>query len=766
MGILSNFTDAFKRQNIGNKAPQFVISNFTSNNPFQALIKDEPNYYDQYILYTFRAIDYISNKVASSKLTLWDIAADKKLDEKENIFKDLKSFNPYMNLWEARKLKEMHLLLTGAAYWYIDRSEAQIQLYPLDPTKMEIKTDAFGLPSMYLYQDGNGRLVNIDLNDIIYFRRVNPSNWFEGISQVKQLNYWLSAYIQGTQYNMNKLANNINIDKFLVLPGITPDEKEKIEYQLRNKYGGVRNAGKTGVLDVEPKILDVQSSARELDFVNGMKMLRQDILAGFGIPEALIFPSATNSNTKEARVLFQADTLEPLLEQEKAVLNEQYIPKYSLKPLKKTYEFRFEDIVDQDVNALYDQAVKFVNAGIFTRNEALQHVGKEPVANGDIYVNAGAAPQTDTTIKELKQKSATIAEQLNKILEEKEENEMQEKYLKLADDQEGLMYQTAESFFFDQFKRVDSNLQKAKSISVQNVFKFKDEVDQTKLTFNTAYAKVMSNTSDVGNVEIKEKLLKNNNAQLVNYKIKSISGTAINEIQKKLDYFSNVINETTRDELTKLIVNGLENGFDVSTFRAAIKDLFNSYIDGQGNINTLTSLGFYSAPIEIDANGNIVGNSGDRYKDMFNRITTASNNREITSLQTTDALKALRGLIDPSDAIGKQVDFMLNSMGVNKTVGISASRAVTIARTEATFARNLTFNDLYEENPYIKGKKWNAAGDSSTRDSHIAVSGTVVKSGEFFRLAGGDLRFPGDTSLGAGAEEIVNCRCRITSVVI
>jgi len=56
-------------------------------------------------------------------------------------------------------------------------------------------------------------------------------------------------------------------------------------------------------------------------------------------------------------------------------------------------------------------------------------------------------------------------------------------------------------------------------------------------------------------------------------------------------------------------------------------------------------------------------------------------------------------------------------------------------------------------------KKWQTVGGANVRDTHSNVNGQRRPLEEPFLLAGGYLQYPGDGSLGAGTEEIINCRC-------
>ena len=58
-------------------------------------------------------------------------------------------------------------------------------------------------------------------------------------------------------------------------------------------------------------------------------------------------------------------------------------------------------------------------------------------------------------------------------------------------------------------------------------------------------------------------------------------------------------------------------------------------------------------------------------------------------------------------------------------------------------------------------KQWCTSGMSNVRDSHAAVDGTEVDQDEPFKLPGGLLLYPHDTSMGADASEIINCACDV-----
>jgi Phage Mu protein F like protein len=89
----------------------------------------------------------------------------------------------------------------------------------------------------------------------------------------------------------------------------------------------------------------------------------------------------------------------------------------------------------------------------------------------------------------------------------------------------------------------------------------------------------------------------------------------------------------------------------------------------------------------------------------------------------------------------------------------SESRAETIARNEIITAgrSGQYFGDI--QSGMVIGKKWRSANQERTRDAHRNADGQVVRVDEPFIVDGEQLLFPGDTSLGASASNVIQCRC-------
>jgi uncharacterized protein YceH (UPF0502 family) len=98
------------------------------------------------------------------------------------------------------------------------------------------------------------------------------------------------------------------------------------------------------------------------------------------------------------------------------------------------------------------------------------------------------------------------------------------------------------------------------------------------------------------------------------------------------------------------------------------------------------------------------------------------------------------------------------------------ARAELIARTETMTSVMAAKHEAYQQGLDAAGRdaslvtrKWRSAGDRRVRHTHMVMNGQVVQGMDlaFQSPSGAMLRYPGDRSLGAGANEIIACRCDV-----
>lgn len=120
--------------------------------------------------------------------------------------------------------------------------------------------------------------------------------------------------------------------------------------------------------------------------------------------------------------------------------------------------------------------------------------------------------------------------------------------------------------------------------------------------------------------------------------------------------------------------------------------------------------------------------------------------------------KVCENIVDTTLKDTKKPSDLTDSAGTEYRTSID--RAMNIAENEANSILN---NEEYRsaiKNGCTK-KKWISFGDERVRTDHADVDGEVVDIYKPFHVVGYLMMFPKDDSLGAGLEEIVNCRCSV-----
>lgn len=115
----------------------------------------------------------------------------------------------------------------------------------------------------------------------------------------------------------------------------------------------------------------------------------------------------------------------------------------------------------------------------------------------------------------------------------------------------------------------------------------------------------------------------------------------------------------------------------------------------------------------------------------------------------------------------------LDAAKIDQMIGHYADRLLDLrgkmlARTETLTSIHAAKHEGFRQGldktnypPEAVTRVWRSAGDSKVRHTHAGMNGQIVQGLEtpFVSPSGSMLRYPGDTGLGAGADEVIGCRC-------
>ena len=242
------------------------------------------------------------------------------------------------------------------------------------------------------------------------------------------------------------------------------------------------------------------------------------------------------------------------------------------------------------------------------------------------------------------------------------------------------------------------------------------------------------------------------------------SGTRPIEAAEHMSLFNSLItNISPPEELAtrEIIARGIENGVHPRTIARDLVGVVDATGQRAGGVIGLTDKDKLMVQSVRDGFRDIANNGGrvNSYFNLESRNKTLD--KQVRAAVAND--RAAR-------AAGRSVKFdekLLTRMTNTITNKSLFRRGEAIARTHMLGAidkgRVSGYNRLADDgliDPQTITKVWDAIGDRLTRPDHNSMNGQVVAFDEpFVAPDGSRLAHPRDATLGAPAEQIVNCRC-------
>lgn len=181
----------------------------------------------------------------------------------------------------------------------------------------------------------------------------------------------------------------------------------------------------------------------------------------------------------------------------------------------------------------------------------------------------------------------------------------------------------------------------------------------------------------------------------------------------------------------------------------------------------LLSVGLTPPSLNQDLLGTLLGFSADLIKDITADMRQQINRQiRLAALGGQTPFQVMKNV---TDILGvKARDGIWGTRRRPEIVKGVAARAEAIVRTELTRVFNISHMETAKQ-AGIQGlqKRWIATGDRRTRRTHlrahIDTETQPIPVNQPFRVGRYNMMYPGDPS--AGAEETVNCRCVMITVV-
>lgn len=295
----------------------------------------------------------------------------------------LSKVNPYQNGFDATVLRVLYGELTGNSY-----------IHPVIDEKRGIPVELWTMPSQYVeiipgqeagdpfikgYRYGateeQKRSNTFAPDEVIHFRRPNPSDIYYGIGKVEAA--WGATMANEAVHEMDVafFANKARPDYLLVVKSPAHDDEiERLEVAIDEKLRGSKRTGRflttTADIDLKPLSFPPKDLAGRSEIV-------EEIAAVFGVPVSML--KANDPNLASATVGFASwkqTTILPLLRMDEETLNQNLLPLFGIE---EDAFLAYDNPVSEDERFAFEKLRSMVAGGIMTANEARMREGLEAV---------------------------------------------------------------------------------------------------------------------------------------------------------------------------------------------------------------------------------------------------------------------------------------------------------------------------------------------------------------------------------------------------
>jgi len=291
----------------------------------------------------------------------------------EHPFIDLmKNINEGMNYTDLSALTFGYMGLVGNAYWWLDKDGKGLPqaIYPLMSEYVITKLDKpNGKIVGYKYFDNTYKV-----EDVIQFSNFCPGSLLQGKGELEAC---IDAVRRYCYYNYAESAlnkNNARPDFVVSYKTKLNDNEQKDIEKIWYKKFGRKGIGRP-LITSEATILPLGLPPKDMAYPAGRDSAIKEILACFGVPEALVFLNSANlASSRSANSHYMKYTIFPKMDRYVEKLNEQLLPLYDYN-LYADYDRSLEaDPLEQST-----VLSNYVMNNIISINEAREKIGLEPI---------------------------------------------------------------------------------------------------------------------------------------------------------------------------------------------------------------------------------------------------------------------------------------------------------------------------------------------------------------------------------------------------
>ena len=613
--------------------------------------------------------------------------------------------------WTPRRLvhtTEMSLCLAGQAYWQLDRGEnnsrAPSDIYYLKHTRVAPVKHPTEIIDGWTLDPHTRQQQRLSVDEAVWFRFADPADPDYGaLPPLAAARLGADTYAAAMKSNWSIFANGLAPGGFVMPPegqSWAEDQLDEAQEAWTRKLSGPDKRHRWLFMPEAYTVKENTLTPRDAEFLGGLDFSVEDVARAYGLPIELVGGARrTYQNLENAMRAVWMFTLEPEASFIAAELTEQLVPQFGGEVDFVAFDLADVTALQEDEALRWSRAKDQLTAGALTINEWRADEGLEPVAWGDVaWMPAGAQPITDGEPRAVEAPFG-----LGKV----------------------------ETAVTAATGGTDGVGRGARLIA--------SPADDAPVFGSPEHERLWTREMELQRPHEERMVV-------------LMDGLFDRQRESLVAQMGGRAARMSLDDIRRMF----NMGRWVREFRTAIRPHLSDIIRESGD----TLFGQLPGGDVFDPNAPAVVRAQLRQAHEFastiNQETWARLNQTLAEgISGGDGLRDLMGRVE-STLNG----FKSSAPPLTWEGGARQSRAEMIARTETTRSWSNGAHEAAMQSDAVKGKRWMAAMDARTRESHQMAHNMEVAKDKPFVVGGEECDFPGDSRLSAG--NVINCRCTVS----
>jgi HK97 family phage portal protein len=243
--------------------------------------------------------------------------------------------NQFMTGSFFREFTQLHVELTGLAYWVVVRAgNIPASMWPIKRTSIVPIPDPEKYLAGYAYlPDDGGKAIPLGIDEVIPIQTVDPSDPLGGCAPAEPLMTDMDAAKMTSEYRRNFFQNSANPGGIIQVEqdtNLSDEEFEELSERWAEQHRGVRNAHRVAIIE-RGKWVQNDTSLKDMQFVEMRADDRDVVYEGYRTSKSLmgVTEDVNRANAEANEYVYAKWNLTPKLVRIRDALNYFYLPMFT-----------------------------------------------------------------------------------------------------------------------------------------------------------------------------------------------------------------------------------------------------------------------------------------------------------------------------------------------------------------------------------------------------------------------------------------------------